>query len=327
MAIEMLESVFLSLFTLTLIGCVAAKLPILYALIVGYLIFSVYARLRQYSVPAILKMSAAGIRTAKNVLMTFVLIGMLTALWRAAGTIPTIVCHAADYIRPSVFLLMSFLLNCLVSFLTGTAFGTAATMGVICMTMARTMGVDPVWAGGAVLSGAYFGDRCSPISTSALLISELTGTNIFQNIRGMTRTAALPFLMSCAIYAAVGVSSAPSGSGSSAQVQQTLSPAFRLGLLTLLPALLILVLSVLHLNIRLTMLSSIGAALFICLFYQKMDALSVLRLLVAGYHSSDPQVAALMDGGAFRDIVGPDLWKRSKLIRQLGNQAAHDGGA
>lgn len=140
MAIEMLESVFLSLFTLTLIGCVAAKLPILYALIVGYLIFSVYARLRQYSVPAILKMSAAGIRTAKNVLMTFVLIGMLTALWRAAGTIPTIVCHAADYIRPSVFLLMSFLLNCLVSFLTGTAFGTAATMGVICMTMARTMG-------------------------------------------------------------------------------------------------------------------------------------------------------------------------------------------
>ena len=157
--------------------------------------------------------------------------------------------------------------------------------------------MDPVWAGGAVLSGAYFGDRCSPISTSALLISELTGTNIFQNIRGMTRTAALPFLMSCAIYAAVGVSSAPSGSGSPAQVQQTLSPAFRLGLLTLLPALLILVLSVLHLNIRLTMLSSIGAALFICLFYQKMDALSVLRLLVAGYHSSDPQVAALMDGG------------------------------
>ncbi len=121
----------------------AAKLPILYALIVGYLIFSVYARLRQYSVPAILKMSAAGIRTAKNVLMTFVLIGMLTALWRAAGTIPTIVCHAADYIRPSVFLLMSFLLNCLVSFLTGTAFGTAATMGVICMTMARTMGGGP----------------------------------------------------------------------------------------------------------------------------------------------------------------------------------------
>lgn len=303
MAIEMLESVFLSLFTLTLIGCVAAKLPILYALIVGYLIFSVYARLRQYSVPAILKMSAAGIRTAKNVLMTFVLIGMLTALWRAAGTIPTIVCHAADYIRPSVFLLMSFLLNCLVSFLTGTAFGTAATMGVICMTMARTMGVDPVWAGGAVLSGAYFGDRCSPISTSALLISELTGTNIFQNIRGMTRTAALPFLMSCAIYAAIGVSSAPSGSGSPAQVQQTLSPAFRLGLLTLLPALLILVLSVLHLNIRLTMLSSIGAALFICLFYQKMDALSVLRLLVAGYHSSDPQVAALMDGGGILSMV------------------------
>ncbi len=299
----MLELVFLCLFTLTLIGCVAAKLSILYAMVAGYLLFSAYAWLRHYSIPAILRMSAAGVCTAKNVLTTFVLIGMLTALWRAAGTIPTIVCYAADNIRPSIFLLMSFLLNCLVSFLTGTAFGTAATMGVICMTMARTMGVDLVWAGGAVLSGAYFGDRCSPISTSALLISELTGTNIFQNIRKMMRTALFPFLIACAIYAIAGVFTAPSGGGSAAQVQQALSSVFRIGPFTLLPALLILVLSAFHLHIRLTMLSSIGAALLLCLFYQGMDALSILKLLIVGYHAPDPEAAALMDGGGILSMV------------------------
>jgi AGCS family alanine or glycine:cation symporter len=66
-------------------------------------------------------------------------------------------------------------------------------MGVICATMANTMGIDLVLVGGAMLSGVYFGDRCSPVSTSALLVAELTGTNIFQNIKGMIRTALVPF--------------------------------------------------------------------------------------------------------------------------------------
>lgn len=83
--------------------------------------------------------------------------------------------------------LASFLLCSLVSFLTGTAFGTAATMGVICMTMAKSMNVSDVLAGGAILAGIYFGDRCSPVSTSALLVSELTKTDLYENLKGMAK--------------------------------------------------------------------------------------------------------------------------------------------
>ena len=75
---------------------------------------------------------------------------MLTALWRAAGTIPAIVSYCAGLMNPSVMILMAFLLNCLVSVLTGTAFGTAATMGVICMTMAKAMGCNEILTGGAI---------------------------------------------------------------------------------------------------------------------------------------------------------------------------------
>ena len=82
---------------------------------------------------------------------------MLTALWRAAGTIPAIVSYCAGLMNPSVMILMAFLLNALVSVLTGTAFGTAATMGVICMTMAKAMGCNEILAGGAILSGVFFG--------------------------------------------------------------------------------------------------------------------------------------------------------------------------
>lgn len=84
------------------------------------------------------------------------LIGVLTGLWRAAGVIPAIVYYAVPLISPGVFLLATFLLNCLVSVLTGTSFGTAATVVSICISMAGAMGAPLFAAGGVALSGAFF---------------------------------------------------------------------------------------------------------------------------------------------------------------------------
>ena len=200
MKVHTSETAVLVVFAVTLIGCILAGIPILAALALGYLIFFAYTLNRGYTVRDIFGMSWKGIKTAKNILITFLLIGMLTALWRAAGTIPAIVSYCAGLMNPSVMILMAFLLNCLVSVLTGTAFGTAATMGVICMTMAKAMGCNEILTGGAILSGVFFGDRCSPVSTSALLVSELTHTNIFDNIRLMVRTAIVPLILTCAFY-------------------------------------------------------------------------------------------------------------------------------
>lgn len=72
--------------------------------------------------------------------------------------IAVIVLLVVEAVSPSAFLLIAFLLNCMVSILTGTSFGTGATMGVICMAMGRAMELDPFWIGGAILSGIYFGD-------------------------------------------------------------------------------------------------------------------------------------------------------------------------
>ena len=124
-------------------------------------------------------------RAASIVVVTFVLIGLLTTLWRAAGTVSFIVTNTAGLVHPHVVVLLTFLLNCLMSLLTGSSFASAATMGVITMTLGASMQVPPVFLGGAILSGIYFGDRCSPMSTSALLISELTQTDIYCNIKNM----------------------------------------------------------------------------------------------------------------------------------------------
>ena len=195
-----METITLGLFSLILVVCLLFRLPTLYALFAGLILFSGYALKKGNPPKKILSMLISGILTAKNILIVFVLIGMMTALWRACGTIPFIICHAAKLLRPEVILLVSFLLNCALSVLTGTSFGTAATIGVICMAMGVSAGASPLLLGGAILSGAFFGDRCSPFSTSALLVSELTKTSIFDNIKNMVRTAWFPFLLTCILY-------------------------------------------------------------------------------------------------------------------------------
>ena len=132
------------------------------------------------------------------------LIGALTASWRASGTIAYLVSYASEIISPSWSLLGTFILNAALSSLIGTSFGTAATMGVVTMSLCVAMGVSPFWAGGAALAGAYVGDRCSPVSTSAQLVCAVTGTELYKNIKNMLRTGLIPFLLACLIYFFVG---------------------------------------------------------------------------------------------------------------------------
>lgn len=296
-----METVTLLLFCASLIGCILLGQSVLYALIIGLAIFLTYGRLRGFGWKALLQMALSGVRTVKNILLIFFLIGMLTALWRAAGTVPAIIYYAAKLVRPSIFVLVTFLLNCAVSVLTGTSFGTAATMGVVCMTMAAAMGVEPVYVGGAVLSGAYFGDRCSPVSTSALLVSELTGTDIFSNIKRMCRTALVPFLLSCGIYALLGAVSG--GKAQAPDVGRMFARQFDLSWVTLLPAAAILVLAALRVNVKKTMLVSMALAAVICLTLQGASLSQFPELLLFGYQTGDPELAAMLNGGGLRAMV------------------------
>ena len=176
---------------------------------------------------------------------------------------PLLICYAVDLIHPGTLVITSFLLTSAVSALMGTSFGTAATMGAVCMTAAASMGVSPVLAGGAVLSGVFFGDRCSPVSTSALLISELTHTDIYDNLRAMVRTAFVPFALTCAVYAVLGAMA--HGGGAAQDVRALFARVCTLHWLALLPAVLILALSALHVHVRWVMCASIAAAFTLCL--------------------------------------------------------------
>lgn len=290
------DCITLVLFVAVLLCCVAAGVSVLYALAIGYVLFAVYSLCKGFSVKQLLQMSAEGIKTARKVLITFMLIGVLTALWRQSGTIPAIVSYSSTLIVPQFFPVIAFLLNCALSFLTGTAFGTAATMGSICMTIGLAFNMDPVVMGGAILSGVFWGDRCSPVSTSALLVSEVTGTNLYNNIKLMFRTSMLPFVLACAIYVAVGFI-VPAVEGQMPDVGGLFAREFNIGIAAVVPAAVILLFAFARVNVMKTMLASIVTAAVVCVMYQGVPVKEVVECAVSGFVAQDPTLAGMLDGG------------------------------
>ena len=293
------------LFSLSLIFCLLLKYSVIYALIVGYIIFVTYGLIKGHDLKVLIKKSFEGVLTVKNILLVFVLIGMITALWRASGTIAFIVYMGSKLISPSILILLTFLLCSILSFLIGTSLGTAATMGVICVSIGKAMGINPYYLGGAVLSGIYFGDRCSPMSTSALLITELTKTNLYTNIKLMFKTSIIPFVTTCLFYLFLGLKS--STSPVSIDATNIFKENYNLNIVVIVPAILIIILSLFKVNVKKTMLLSIFISFIIAMFFQKESVTSLINYCVYGFHHSNEKLNSMMKGGGILSMLNVGL--------------------
>lgn len=293
------------LFSLSLITCLLLKFSVVYALVIGYIIFIIYGLIKRHNLIILIKKSFEGVLTVKNILLVFILIGMITALWRASGTIAFIVYMGSKLVSPSILILLTFLLCSILSVLIGTSLGTAATMGVICVSIGKTMGVNPYYVGGAVLSGIYFGDRCSPMSTSALLIAELTKTNLYTNIKLMIKTSIIPFIVTCLFYLLLGFKSTISNI--SVNVTEIFKQNYNLNIIVIIPAILIVILSILKINVKKTMLVSIVISFIIAIFIQRDSIVVLINYCIFGYHHPNERLNLMMKGGGILSMVNVSL--------------------
>ena len=307
------------LFVAVLVAALAFKVKLVLAMLAGLALFAGYALVRGHGARRVLAMCGRGIVTAKGILILFVLLGLLTALWRAGGVIPLMVVHSVQFIHGSGFLLAVFLLNCAMSLLTGTALGTAATVGVVCATAGHALGVSPCWVGGAILAGAYFGNRISPISSMALLTANITNTDIYANVRRMLKTTWLPLLMSCVIYLVAGLcgfandlsgvaggsiyASDVAGDFSAEPVRALFAKEFSLSPWCILPAVLMIILSVLRVRSSRVLLLSALAALPLAFVVENHSLADVLRAVVFGFHAHTPELAPMINGGGLLSML------------------------
>lgn len=274
----------------------------LVALVIGFILLMAYGILRGYRLKGLFKMAFSGVLAVRNIAIVMLLVGALTALWRACGTVAFIVSASSDILTPSVFLPIVFLLCAAISILTGTSIGTAATMGVICMSVGNALGINGALCGGAILAGAYYGDRCSPVSTSAMLVAEITKTSLYENIRTMIRTAWIPTFATLGIYAALGFIfgswNANINIEAAGDISSLLQANYSLSFITLLPAIAILVLAAFRVNVKITMAISIAIAAILCIFIQGIAVTETLRIMFCGFNAPEP-IKMMSGGGVF----------------------------
>ena len=127
----------------------------------------------------------SGVATALIVLL---IIGALSGAWMVSGEVPTLIYYGVQIIHPNFFLASTCIICSLVSVMTGSSWTTIATIGIALMGIGKTQGFDEGWIAGAIISGAYFGDKVSPLSDTTILASSVTDTPLFTHIRYMMIT-------------------------------------------------------------------------------------------------------------------------------------------
>jgi NhaC family Na+:H+ antiporter len=275
---------------------------IAYPLGISLCIF-IFLGVRQgYSFKEVLNMAFNGGKKAFIVLKIFILIGAITSAWMASGTVPAIVYYGIRLLNPKLFILSAFLISCMVSFLIGTSFGTVGTVGIALMVMSKGSRISPEIAAGAIIAGAYFGDRCSPMSSSANLIANLTGTDLYENIKNMFKTSAVPFIVSIAIYLVVSFLH-PLQAGESS-ILKNITSYFNVNVVVLLPAVIILILSAFKVDVKISMLISILTACVLSVLLQHESIVNVLKYIILGFNmDGNNPLSTIIKGGGILSML------------------------
>lgn len=159
-------------------------------------------------------------------IIILLLIGALGGSWMVGGIVPTLIYYGMQIMSPQWFLVSACVICALVSVLTGSSWTTIATIGIALMGIGEALGFNEGWAAGAIISGAYFGDKISPLSDTTVLASSTVGTPLFTHIRYMLYTTVPTFLVTSLIFTLEGFGHAPATSQHVVMVQQTLQQTF-----------------------------------------------------------------------------------------------------
>ena len=167
----------------------------------------------------------SGVSTAIIILL---IIGALSGAWIVSGVVPTLIYYGIQVIHPGFFLLCTCIICAIVSLMTGSSWTTIATIGIALMGIGKAQGFHEGWIAGAIISGAYFGDKVSPLSDTTVLASSTTGTPLFTHIRYLMYTTVPSMVVALVIFGIAGLSHEASDTSHIALFTETLDGKFNL---------------------------------------------------------------------------------------------------
>ena len=252
-----------------------------------------------------------GCKIATISMMILMFIGVMIPAWIAAGTIPTLIYYGLKLISPSIFLVTATLTCAIATLCTGTSWGTAATFGVALMGIGGGLGISPGMTAAAVICGAIFGDKMSPISDTVNLSAGTCEVNIFDNIKSVA-TATIPgFILTIIVFIFLDLkfNSGEIHSQAVDSMLTILSNNFNLtpihALISLLPMILVLVLALKKVNALATIVVSAIVAMFIAILLQKYSLIDMMSYMNYGFKidTGNFDVDKLLNRGGLQSMM------------------------
>lgn len=288
-----------------------APIALLLAAMVSIIVFEGAGAIADYSPWALLSATAVSIilarfsgsltrrgavlglrRSARQILPAvpmLVCIAMVATTWMLSGVVPLLIDYGLKVLAPGTFLVITCAVCSVISVLTGSSWSTIATIGVAFMGIGTVMGFHPGWVAGAIISGAYFGDKVSPLSDTTVVASSACGVDLFKHIRYLTATAAPAMFAALAVYLIVGITGSHAEMATESEISSMLAATFSLSPWVLLIPAITFALILFRVGTLLT------------LFVSAM-------LGLAGIFIFQPAIVEMIGGGNIASVIGL-LWR------------------
>lgn len=247
------------------------------------------------------------IRMVVPTLCLLMAIGVMIGTWLQSGTIATIIAWGLKMINPAWLLPLTLLFCSLLSLVTGTSYGSVGSAGVAMMAIGNAMGINPGMVAGAVICGAMFGDKLSPLSDTTNLAPAVAGAKLGEHIRSMLWTTLPTYVITLIIFTVLGFSQTAGDytTGNISIYVDALNNEFHLGFLTMIPAILIIVLLLCKVNAISALGISSFAAGFVSFFVQHDTLQSIIRTAYNGYSTAieEPVLQSILNRGGMGSML------------------------
>lgn len=194
---------------------------------VASLLAMIFCNVKWQEIEDAITRNILGVATAIIILL---LIGALSGSWMISGIVPTMIYYGMQILHPSFFLSSCCIICAVISVMTGSSWTTIATIGIALMGIGEAQGFAPGWVAGAIISGAYFGDKISPLSDTTVLASSVTNTPLFTHIKYMMLTTTPTILISLVIFTIAGMTHSASASNQIAEYATALDATFNISI-------------------------------------------------------------------------------------------------
>lgn len=248
-----------------------------------------------------------GITLALKACLILMIIGILIATWIISGIVPTMIYWGLKVLSPSIFLVATCLICSLVSLSTGSSWSTAGTVGIALIGVGRGLGVPLPMVAGAIISGAYFGDKMSPLSDTTNLAPAMAGSELFTHIRHMVYTTGPSLTIALILYALLGLryAGAEMHTENVDQILATLQANFSLHILLLVPAALVIVMVIKKIPAIPALLGGALLGGIFAMIFQGTDIGTLVNVSFSGYvsHTGFAVVDDLLSRGGLESML------------------------